>query len=413
MSVVLVDPVSSGALFVTEFLARGADFSVVVSGELPEVFEQQIATLQVDHPEIEVLRVGPDRGVADVASYLRTRGADYVVCGGETGVGVADELREALGIAPRNPGGSATRLDKFAAQDALRAAGLPCIPSRLVRELADLRDCADWPYPAIVKPVSSAGTDGVRRVEDPSELCTAVADVLGRTNALGRPNEGVVVQQFIEGTEYVLDGYRNADRHSVSSVCRYRKSMLLGSPVYDLLEWLDWAEVPDADQLQDYFASVLDCLGVRVGSFHAEFFRTDDGWVLIELGLRPHGGGHPSYTEALTGSSQVGLEVSAALHEHPDLDRGMRLHRKGCVRFLSVPGESRVDTAPAVRLRDIAGVLNVAVELDAGDLVVPPRSLFDTFKIGYVVLSGLDRNEIADRIAEVDSIFAECVRPIG
>ncbi len=57
----------------------------------------------------------------------------------------------------------------------------------------------------MVKPVESAGSDDVFLCESKEDVKTAFERINGKINGLGQKNDAVLVQEFLDGTEYVVD----------------------------------------------------------------------------------------------------------------------------------------------------------------------------------------------------------------
>ena len=51
-----------------------------------------------------------------------------------------------------------------------------------------------------------AGSDSVFLCTSPDEVQAAFARINGQFNGLGQVNDGALCQEFLEGTEYVIDG---------------------------------------------------------------------------------------------------------------------------------------------------------------------------------------------------------------
>ncbi|MBT0772919.1 ATP-grasp domain-containing protein [Kineosporia sp. J2-2] len=410
MRVVVVDPASSGAAYVGELTRPDVEQLVVMSPVVPEPYAGQAeAAVAAAGPGLTVVRLPPD--YENLPVDARLEGADYVVCGGETGTGTADVLRERLGVQPRNSGPSGPRLDKYQAQKALEKNGLRAIRSASVTSADDLAEPLAWGFPLVVKPVSSAGSDGVRVVADVAELEHGVRELLGQVNAVGRRNEHVVVQEFVEGVEYIVDGFVSDDEQKFASVCRYEKKLVGGVPVYEAMTWLRQDEVPGFEELQAYVTGVLAALGVRIGCFHAELFRTDDDWVLVEVGLRPHGGGNPRFTQAFTGTSQLHMEVERAVTGRFTGGPMSPLRYRGRVVFFSVDGPVTFHADPQAELQLLDGLIHSGVSVGKGDSADAPRSLFDTFGLGFVVLQADTLEQLDAVSARARAVFADCHRP--
>ncbi|MFD0382585.1 ATP-grasp domain-containing protein [Streptomyces stramineus] len=150
----------------------------------------------------------------------------------------------------------------------------------------------------------SGSTDGVTRIAGGEGWQEAFRAQLGQLNQWQVLNEQMLVQEYAEGTEYVIDVFSHAGRHTVADICRYRK--ISNGPhmaVYESMDWVDPAQ-PFVPELIRYVEGVLDAVGFRFGAAHVEVMRTADGPRLIEVNARPHGGGHPQFCRAGTGTAR-------------------------------------------------------------------------------------------------------------
>ena len=62
------------------------------------------------------------------------------------------------------------------------------------------------PFKCVVKPNESAGTDSVFLCNSPAEALDAFRTIDGHANGLGHTNHGALCQEFLSGTEFVIDG---------------------------------------------------------------------------------------------------------------------------------------------------------------------------------------------------------------
>ncbi|MFX4287780.1 ATP-grasp domain-containing protein [Janibacter sp. G349] len=376
---------SSGELFL-ERLHQNPDvaLSIYLTEPVPAAFAAQAAALADRYPDVPQ-QTAPRVPAAWSESQERNLLAQewsYVLCAGEPAVEAVDVIRERGGVQPRNATETAgARIDKFLAQDTLRQAGLNHIRSWSLQDSSDL---AEIPVPCIVKPANSAGSDGVSLIHTREQLTARMTALLESTNAMGVETSRVVAQEVIHGTEYVVDGYVSTGTPHVASVCRYEKQMQSDSPAYRSLTWLPPTEVPRFDELMTYVQDCLSALGVEVGCFHFEVFDTGTTWVMVEVGLRPHGGGHPRFTEAVNrGVSQVTLECDSVAGNAPQ-GHQVDLELRGRVVFLAVDRDAVFITDPGAALREVPGVQKAVLAVTTGDRASPPQNLFDTFKIGFV-----------------------------
>jgi len=109
-------------------------------------------------------------------------------------------------------------------------------------------------------------------------------------NIMGKKNEAVVLQEFLNGKEYVVDGISCNGVFKCTAVWEYDKREVNGMNfVYHAIRLMDKSE-PKVKQMANYMAKVNGALGIMFGPSHGEVIFDDKGPVLVEVGARPHGG---------------------------------------------------------------------------------------------------------------------------
>jgi len=163
-------------------------------------------------------------------------------------------------------------------------------------------------FPIIVKPLDSAGTDGVHKCNSDADIENAfLQECGGKLNTCGKTNSDLLAQEFLKGTEYVVDSITSArsspdeeGKHTVIAMFVYHKYRDL---TYIDTELID-SKGPIADKLKAYVAKALDAVGIQYGPSHAEVMMVNDEEpCLIEVGARMHGGGGPNTMKQGTGVS--------------------------------------------------------------------------------------------------------------
>jgi hypothetical protein len=283
---VVVDAYSTGAALAPRFHVAGVRTLHVQSRPLPPAFYQR--SFQPEHFDANVVH---DGDLDATLAALTGRALDFVVAGAETGVPLADALAERLGLPGNGMALSHARRDKHAMAEAVRAAALNAVEQLRTGDVeaavAWAQARADWPV--VVKPLDSAGTEGVFFCEDAEEVAAAFAATLGRPNALGGANRELLVQEELRGTQYFTDSISWDGVHHVSEIWRSRKQLVHGTcEMYDYEDLLE-PRGPEQDVVAAYVRGVLDALGIRYGAAHTELVLTDRGPVLIECGARMQG----------------------------------------------------------------------------------------------------------------------------
>ena len=273
---------------------------------------------------------------------------ELVITGGETGVELADHLSELLGLPTNGTALSPARRDKFVQNETLRAAGLRATRQVLV---ADAEVVRAWHEViggrVVVKPLRSAGNDGVRFCDTPDESVAAYRAILGSINIFAQRNEGVVAQEYLLGTEYAVNTVSCAGRHRVTDVWRYAKMTING--VVDRHAGVFSTPVAVVPEMVDYAFDALDALGVRHGPAHLEIMSTAQGACLVEAGIRLCGGGAAYYAALAGGESQLEWTVDAYLHPERFAERyrePQRVAQHVVMAYLTSPLEGVLEEYP-------------------------------------------------------------------
>ncbi|MFF8837887.1 ATP-grasp domain-containing protein [Streptomyces sp. NPDC015130] len=378
---VVVDAYTTGNLLPAAFAAHGV--------RLVHVQARRRVSTALPGPDLSRFAENVVYDGPPALARLRALAPAFVIAGQDSGVALADRLSEELGLPTNGTALSAARWDKYATGDRLRERGLHCARQYKSADPADLvRRCKEWSdgarLPVVVKPVSSAGTDGVRICRTDAEIETAAAAVLAGPDVYGKPNTEVLVQSFLEGTEYIVDTVSRDGAHFVCGVWRYHKRLVAGRPVYerDVLLAPDEEPVP---ALLDYITLVLDALGIRHGSAHAEIIVTPEGPALVEIGARMNGNMNPGLHRLCLGHDQATLTALAYLRPAEFVARRAgRVYtrlRPALVCHTSTDRSGRVtriDTGAVRRIEALPAVHAVAVKLGVGDRLRPTTDLLSS-----------------------------------
>jgi hypothetical protein len=381
---VIVDAYSTGARLAPRFHAAGLDVVHVQSSPQPPDF--YLRALRTGDFVENVIHEGD---IEATAERVAAHDPAFVVVGSEPGVLVSDALSERLGLPSNGTALSAARRDKHQMAQALRAAGVRAIEEC---KTGDADEAVAWvvqrgDWPVVVKPVDSAGTDGVALCETPDAIRAAFAETIGRPNALHGANEQLLVQELLRGTQLFTDSISWDGVHHVSECWRDTKRRVGGAFVYDFEELLDYRG-EQQDQIVPYVHSVLDALGVRYGPAHTEVMLTATGPVLVECGARMHGSVRDDILDLCT-PSHVTVTVDAYLDPASVARRaeaGYVLRAASrCVMLISHQ-EGRIVAEAGMReveqLESFAGTISMA---GPGDTITPTIDLFSCPGIIYFI----------------------------
>jgi hypothetical protein len=317
--VVMVDTYAPTMRLADRFRQAGAELVRVQSTrEVPGIYR---SAFSVDGYVENIVHDGDlERTAQRVAAYDPVA----VVAGGETGVELADALSSLLGLPSNGVELSEARRDKYKMIEAIKRAGVPGARQLLIEDEEQL---VAWHRAlggrVVLKPIRSAAGDHVFFCNTPEESVAAYRKTVGAQNIFSEQNTGVVAQEYLCGTEYMVNTVSRDGHHRVCEI--WQTSRLQINGLQDLGDGavLISRRGEEQEQLAEYAGLVLDALGVRHGPAHVEMKLTNSGPKLVELGARIAGGDMPAYAQLSIGESQLDWTAHAYLdpehfHAHAD-----------------------------------------------------------------------------------------------
>ena len=146
-----------------------------------------------------------------------------VICGGEAGVDLADALSEKMGMIT-NGTDIPNRRDKKVQQELIAARGLRSIRQAGGSKFEDVEHfLRTETYPVVVKPVDSAGSDGVKLCHSFDEARDHFHALLGEQMVNGATCCEVLCQEYLRGKEYVVDHVSRDGEHKTVMCWVYDK----------------------------------------------------------------------------------------------------------------------------------------------------------------------------------------------
>ena len=402
---VLVDAYGTGNYLPAAFNRLGVDVIHVQSTAEP------ISRMQPwdRSAYLDWLVYDPDGGTEQT---LKEAGVRFVLPGQEPGVLLADRLSEALDVRTNGTTCSDARRDKHKMIETVSAAGLRTAQQLLTD---DVEEAVAWAeanghWPCVAKPLASASTDGVTVCRNAEALRSAFRSVLSSTTVFNGVNTEVLVQSYLEGTEYIVDTVSVDGHPYICGVWRYEKRLLAnGKPIYnrDILLPPDTPVVAD---LVAYTRTVLDVLHIQHGPAHTELIVTEAGPALVEVGARVNGHLHPAFHDRAIGVNSADLTALAYLRPQDFLARyadGVYERRQPAAVYNAPTSLSgtvvSVDEALVQEIRDRPSVVDLVVKRGPGDVIVPTHDLLTSPL--RVFLTHADPATL-----EIDYCFIESVR---
>ena len=329
--------------------ARRLGVVLTVASERPSTFQDAnpggLVTLDLSEP---------DRAAAQARAFAREHPLQGVVGVDDDTAVVAAAIATALGLRGNDVAAARAARDKHEQRTSLATAGVPVPHFRLFPVDEDPRRlAAGVPYPCVLKPLRLAASRGVIRADTPEDFVAAFERVKRILEQAGCATRSILVEDFVPGREYALEGLLLAGELRVLAL--FDKPDPLDGPYFEETIYVTPSRLPPEEQraVAACAGRAAAALGLREGPVHAELRVNGSGPWLIELAARPIGGRCSRALRFGTGGSGLGtwasLEEIIVRHalgmQIPSLERESQASG---VMMIPVPG--------AGVLREVRGV---------------------------------------------------------
>ena len=281
-----------------------------------------------------------------------------IVAGNERGVILTAKLTHELGLL----GNSIENLDamtlKNEMHNRLAERGLRSIKGKVVHNLDEAVEFYDRENlkEVVIKPIYSAGSASVRICENKDEMVHSINQLFDNVNYYGDEIEELLIQEKINGTEYIVNTVSHKGIHRVTLVWKYNKVKTSnGAIVYDSCETVNNLSLGEAEMVE-YAYKVADALEIKYGPVHGEYMIDEKGPVLIEVNCRPCGGSMPAeFLDRISGQHETDSILDSYLK--PDsfrdkLYRRYELYAHGTLKFFITPKDMIVRSSPIVNIEN-------------------------------------------------------------
>ena len=263
----VVDPFSTGAIIASLLYEQGYKVVAIYSANL-----EQLGNLQNLVPLGLKLTFEAVLGFSNVEDMLVSlKALPYpviaLIAGAETGVELADQLSERMGLITNGTALSEARRNKFVMGETIRAAGIRAVKQLRATTWGEINQwITEWnpmPFKVIVKPMDSAGSDDVTLCQSIVDVQNAFGNIMGKVNGLGLVNKAVLVQEYLEGQEYVVDMVSRDGEHKVAAIWAYDRRPANGAHFVCFGQRILTATDEHCPELVAYMKKVVTALGIR------------------------------------------------------------------------------------------------------------------------------------------------------
>lgn len=301
--------------------------------------------------------------------------------------------------------------DKYIMRCYADKAGIPIPKFTQVTDDKDLKEkVSNMEFPLISKPVNSSGSRGIHRIDTPEDLEEKV-----RLSFASSVDNKVIIEEFIEGVEYLADGfaldgnyitldfgikeYFDLPDTYISKMCMFSSSALA-------------KEDAEIDVVNTNTA-LVKAFNLPFGITHAEYIYSEKRHKTFLVEIAARGGG--VYLSSHLTPRASGVNSNELLIDYLTEDKTIDLNKLqldkkvSCWRcFALKPGTiSKIENAEKVKC--IEGVTEVFLDdLSVGSKIGELKD--DTCKLGPILFLGNNRQECYDAIQKVkDTLIIETI----
>ncbi|MCR4611872.1 MAG: ATP-grasp domain-containing protein [Lachnospiraceae bacterium] len=351
-NIVIVEAISTGYNLVEDARRRGYNPIVLeLPGEPSEDFardREKAYNLCYERPTI--IRAHDDYN--ETLSMVKELDPVIVLQSSEGAVGYATRLAEDLGLKGNPTKNIPAMTMKNAMHEALKKAGIRYIRGKVITKVDEaIQFCKENGFDkAVVKPIESAGSQGLFLCDNLDEVENAVSTLMTYNDIYGRPIERAIVQERITGTEYIVNTASCMGKHRLNSILRYKKVKTPeGGYIYDYAESVNSLEHGHT-QLVEYAFQVADAIGFQYGVIHGEYMLDDKGPVLIEVNCRPMGAMmEDRFLDSVFGEHESDVMMDTYLDPKGFSIRLKKPYcpiRQGALKLIMIPKDMDVENHP-------------------------------------------------------------------
>jgi biotin carboxylase len=320
--------------------------------------------------------------VAAAAAWHAEQRFDGVLTFSESGVVTVAIVAEALGLPGIGVEAARTSRNKLLMRQAHERGGVPHARFRFVTELpAALAAAGEFGYPVILKPTLGAASNFVFRVDSPDEMRQRFPQAREGMDRMSwftmEPDgpdpgpHGLLVESFLDGREMLMEALAWDGEIYLGSIVD--RVTVEGDTFDD-----DVHHAPtslDPEQLAAVHRAVTAAAaaqGIRRSAMHAEVRFHDGAPHLLEIAVRPGGGGLDYFARISAGYDPIRVVMDVARGVKPDVHhyRPTGVHTAGTC-LIGGPGRIEEIVVPdAVANSDRVFFLKITAK--PGDVVLRP-----------------------------------------
>lgn len=278
--------------------------------------------------------------------------------------------------------------------------GYPCPKFKLCNNIDEALDFLAIYKKIVMKPLNSQSSRGVYTVSSVEELTKHYEETKGYT----RNSNLILVEQFIQGTEFTIDGLIWNGKHNCLAVSEKKHYAKYPNVACELL--FSHSKY-DTECMEKQHNHLIESTELPFGITHAEYIFSEETqtFYLVEMAVR--GGGvniSNKIVTAVSGVDNISFLIKASVGDYIDPQLIEPKFKKYAVlKFFDFPVGIVKKIHGIDTIKNNKNIIDYSMELRVGDKIFPP--IDDSKRVGYYTAVADSYQELKNVIHNVDSNF--------
>ena len=358
-NIIIVECASTGINYIQDIINRNCNPIVLQTknreGKTNQVYEKLVKdSFKKIDADFELIY--EKDSYEETLEMVRKYDPLLVTAGSEKGVILATKLANDLNLKcnPIENIDAMTLKDKM--HERIAENGLRHIRGKVIHSIEEAIDYYDECgfKEVVVKPIYSAGSVGVRICLNKEDMISSLEELSNEVNVYGDEINEFLIQERINGEEYVVNTVSCNGVHRITLIWKYSKVKTEeGGQIYDYQVTVNELGLGEAN-LVEYAYDVANALGIKYGPVHGEYMIDEDGPVLIEVNCRPCGMNMSAkYLDRISGQHETDSALDSYLNPEKfnyEKNKGYSLYEHGGIKSIIVPKDITAESAPIAEI---------------------------------------------------------------
>ena len=355
-NIIVVDCISTGINFIADIINRGYNPIVLELKPSEDIVDEYNQKIIHNYNQINEKfdMIYEKDTYEETLEAVRKVNPVLIVPGCEEGVVLATKLSDDLNLLGNSVENIGAMTLKHEMHKRLAEKGLRYIRGKVIKSVDEAIEFYDDESlnGVVVKPIRSAGSCNVRICLNKQEMIDAIEELTGRKGYYGGNVQELLIQERIDGDEYIVNTVSSNGWHRVTLIWKYSKIKTSeGAMIYDTVETVNHLGISEAEMVE-YAYNVADAIGIKYGPVHGEYMIDKDGPVLIEVNCRPCGGNMPAkFLDEISGQHETDSILDSYLKPARFYQKALqryRLQGHGALKMFIVPEDIVAKSTPMV-----------------------------------------------------------------